>query len=64
MSDCGESKEDGQKVVTTNTEVRNCSSGVKCIGGGTIWPRRKEKMGEEEEEEEEGREEGGEGVNG
>lgn len=45
VSDCGESKEDGQKVVTSNTEVRNCSSRVKRIGGGTIWQRRKEKMG-------------------
>lgn len=42
VSDCGESKEDGQKVVTSNTEVRNSSSKVRCIGGATIWPRRKE----------------------
>lgn len=45
VSDCGESKEDGQKVVTSNTEVRYCSTGVKHIGEGTIWQRRKEKIG-------------------
>lgn len=45
VSEGGESEEDGQKVVTSNTEVRNCSSGVKQIGGATIWPRRKEKRG-------------------
>lgn len=45
VSDCGESKEDGQKVATSNTGVRNYSSRVKHIGGGTIWPRRNEKMG-------------------
>ena len=36
----GESEEDGQKVVSSNTEVRNSRSGVKRIGGGAIWPRR------------------------
>lgn len=46
VSECGESKEDGQKVVTSNMEVTNRSSRVKCIRGGTIWPRRKEKMGD------------------
>ncbi len=44
VSDWGESKEDGQKVLTSNTEVRNCSSRVKRIGGGTIWPMRGENM--------------------
>lgn len=34
-----ESKEDGQKVVVCNTQVRNCSSRVKHIAESTIWPR-------------------------
>lgn len=45
VSECGERKEDGQKVATGNTEVRDCSSGVRCIRAGAIWLRRKEKMG-------------------
>lgn len=44
VSDCGESKEDGQKVASSNTEVKNCSSRVKRIKADAIWP------GEEEDE--------------
>lgn len=36
VSGGGESKEDGQKVVTSDTNVRDRSSRVKRIGGGTI----------------------------
>lgn len=50
VSDCGESKEDGQKVASSNTKVRNCSSRVTCIGGGTIWPRKKDENEEDGEE--------------
>lgn len=44
-SECGKRKGDGQKVAASNTEVRDYSSGVKCIRAGAIWLRRKEKMG-------------------
>lgn len=42
VSDGGESKEDGQKVASGNTEVTNCSSRVKRIEAGTIWPRKED----------------------
>lgn len=72
VSDGGESKEDGQKVVSSNTEVRNCSSRVKRIEAGTIWPRREEDEGgegdkdkeEEDEEVVEGKGWGGGGCSG
>lgn len=56
VSDSGESKEDGQKVASSNTEVRNCSSRVKQIEAGTIWPRKEEDErdeGDKDEEEDE-----------
>lgn len=45
VSDCGESKEDGQKVASSNTEVRNCSSRVKQIKVDAIWPGKEEDEG-------------------
>lgn len=48
-SDGGESKEDGQKVASGNTEVRNCSSRVKQIEAGTIWPQMEEEERDEED---------------
>lgn len=57
VSDSGESKEDGQKVASSNTEVRDCSSRVKQIEAGTIWPRKgedgRDERGKDEEEDEE-----------
>lgn len=47
VSDCGESKEDGQKVASSNTEVRNCSSRVKQIKADSIWPGKEEDEGDE-----------------
>lgn len=53
VSDSGESKEDGQKVASGNTEVRNCSSRVKQIEAGTIWPRKEEDERDEGDKDEE-----------
>lgn len=58
VSDCGESKEDGQKVASSNTEVKNCSSRVKQIKADSIWSGKEEDEGDEgdkdkEEDEEE-----------
>lgn len=56
VSDSGERKEDGQKTASSYTEVRNCSSRVKQIKAGRIWPRKEEDerdegdKGEEDEE--------------
>lgn len=47
VSDCGESKEDGQKVASSNTEVRNYSSRVKRIKADAIWPGKEEDEGDE-----------------
>lgn len=64
VSDCGKSKEDGQKVATINTEVRNRGSRVKRIrkhnmaknegengggGGGSKWLKGKGESREEED---------------